>query len=292
MGDLQSRSDGSGVYGRGNPSPAEVKARITKIFNDAADHFDDPALSFWSHFGARTVEHAQIGPGQRVLDACCGTGSSAIPAARAVGPGGSVLGVDLAERLVDRARAKATAANLGQVSFVTGDVVDIGEALVPSGGFDAVICVFGVFFLPDMAAAAAGLWQLVAPGGVLTLTTWGPRVLDPITSIFYSEVAQRRPDLVPTAMPWKEIEEAESLSAFLAGIGADGAEIETEVHRHPVRPTDFVTIALGSGMRGTLDALGAEVAGEATAAVEAELATRGVTKLVSDVLYARVRRPG
>ncbi|WP_437518649.1 class I SAM-dependent methyltransferase [Sorangium sp. So ce1099] len=48
--------------------------------------------------GERTVERVRLDPGQRVLDVCAGTGSSAIPAARAVGPAGSVLAVDPSAR--------------------------------------------------------------------------------------------------------------------------------------------------------------------------------------------------
>ena len=62
-----------------------------QTFNSAADTFDHPALSFWDRFGKRTVERAEIGEGAHVLDVCCGSGSSAIPAAQAVGKSGSVL---------------------------------------------------------------------------------------------------------------------------------------------------------------------------------------------------------
>ena len=58
------------------------KARIRGAFNLAAAHFDDPELTFWTRFGARTVELLDPRPGWRVLDVGCGTGSSALPAAR------------------------------------------------------------------------------------------------------------------------------------------------------------------------------------------------------------------
>src|SRR5690349_1979412 len=47
------------------------------------------------------------------------------------------------------------------------------------GSFDAVVCVFGVFFAPDMTAFAAGMWRLVRPGGMLAITTWGPGLFEP-----------------------------------------------------------------------------------------------------------------
>jgi SAM-dependent methyltransferase len=60
--------------------------------------------------------------------------------------------------------------------------------------FDIVICVFGIFFLPDMAAAVAELWRLVRPGGALAVTVWGPRFLEPATTAFWDAVGAERPD--------------------------------------------------------------------------------------------------
>jgi ubiquinone/menaquinone biosynthesis C-methylase UbiE len=63
--------------------------------------------------------------GAHVLDACCGSGASAIPAAKAVGPGGTVVGVDLADGLLARARAKTRAAGLSNVTFQVGDMLEL-----------------------------------------------------------------------------------------------------------------------------------------------------------------------
>src|SRR5437879_5221698 len=99
-----------------------IKAQLRATYNAAADHFDDAPLNLWNHCGRRTVELASIRPGGRVLDVCCGSGASAIPAAERVGPSGHVLGTDLAERLLDLARAKAAARDLTNVDFQVGDM--------------------------------------------------------------------------------------------------------------------------------------------------------------------------
>jgi SAM-dependent methyltransferase len=49
----------------------------------------------------------------------------------------------------------------------------------PAASFDAVICVFGVFFLPVIEDGIAELWRLVRPGGRLAVTVWGPRLFEP-----------------------------------------------------------------------------------------------------------------
>src|SRR5258705_11572155 len=88
--------------------------------------------------------------------------AAALPAAERVGPKGQVLGVDLAERLLAIARGKAERSGLGNVRFETGDMTSLG---FPDGHFDTVICVFAIFFVPDMARQGGELWRLGPPGG-------------------------------------------------------------------------------------------------------------------------------
>lgn len=136
----------------GTPEDAKKKALAT--YNAAADSYDDPANVFWEHYGRRTVERLDLPFGARVLDVCCGSGASAIPAAENVGPDGSVLGVDLAENLLALARRKAKERGLKNVDFRSADMLDLG---LPEASFDAVICVFGIFFVPDMKSAVREL---------------------------------------------------------------------------------------------------------------------------------------
>src|SRR5215207_9951471 len=82
--------------------PQDPKARAAAAYNAAADLYDDPRLSFWDRFGRRTVERLDLAPGSMVLDLCCGSGASALPAAEQVGPGGRVLGVERADPPLSR----------------------------------------------------------------------------------------------------------------------------------------------------------------------------------------------
>src|SRR5260370_11236274 len=97
--------------------PDGARARATTTYNAADDSYDDPANSFWERFGRKTIERLHLHPGAHVLDVCCGSGASAIPAAEKVGPEGFVLGVDLAEKLLERARSKATKRGLHNLKF-------------------------------------------------------------------------------------------------------------------------------------------------------------------------------
>src|SRR5262245_45001407 len=102
------------------------KLRAAATYNAAADHFDDNPLAFWERVGRGTIERLTLPLGATVLDVACGSGASALPAAERVGPGGAVLGVDLADRLLGLGRAKAAVRGLTQVEFRAGDMEQLG----------------------------------------------------------------------------------------------------------------------------------------------------------------------
>jgi SAM-dependent methyltransferase len=104
----------------------QAKAKAAATYDAAADHFDDEPLQFWERIGSRTVARLGLSAGAHVLDVGCGTGASALPAAQAVGRDGFVVGVDLAARLLDRARAKA--------HELPKDLVGKGEILLDPKG--------------------------------------------------------------------------------------------------------------------------------------------------------------
>ncbi len=94
-----------------------IEREAARAYGAAADHYRQPALSFWDRFGAATVTRLRLAPGGMVLDLCCGAGASAIPAARAVGPAGRVLGIDVAAPLLELARARAADEGLANIEF-------------------------------------------------------------------------------------------------------------------------------------------------------------------------------
>ena len=120
--------------GPGPASGDEHARRAAATYGAAADHYDRPALSFWDRVGAATVSRLALAPGHRVLDLCCGAGASAIPAARAVGPAGRVLGIDVAAPLLELARAADE--GLANIEFRSGDATRTG---LPDGGFDLLV---------------------------------------------------------------------------------------------------------------------------------------------------------
>ena len=265
-------------------SKEETIARTKAVFNAASDYFDAPALSFWNRFGQQTIDRLSLRSGDRVLDVCCGTGASAIPAAVCVGSTGHVLGIDLAESLLKIARNKSQQQGLENIEFRYGDFESLG---FPNESVDAIVCVFGIFFVPDMHAAIRELWRMLRPGGKLAITSWGENVFEPANQIFWNEIEAERPDLVKEFTPWDRISDSNSLQAQLETGGATQVDVFEEVSTHELlSPEDWWTIVLGGGFRGTIDQLDLAAKERVRQANLKFLQTNNVHSLEVNVLYA------
>ena len=125
-----------------------------------------------------TVEQV-VRPGDRVLDACCGTGDLALEARR---QGGVVTGLDFSERMLERARRKAPA-----LEWVQGDVLALP---FEDAAFDAATVGFGVRNVDDLEAGLRELRRVLRAGGrlgVLEITTpRGP--LAPFYRVWFDRV--------------------------------------------------------------------------------------------------------
>lgn len=262
----------------------DPRRKAAATYNAAADTYDDDANSFWGRFGRKTVDRLSLKPGTRVLDVCCGSGASAIPAAETVGAGGFVLGIDIAENLLALARAKAQAKGLGNIRFRVGDLLD---PYIPEAPFDTVVCIFGIFFVPDMLAAIQSLWGHVADGGKLAITTWGPRFFEPATTVFWDSIRAVRPELYKSFNPWDRISDEASLRQLLSAAGATNIEIEAERNTHPIpSPEAWWAGVLGSGYRGTVDQLSKEQREQVRTANFEYIQQSGITQVEANVVYA------
>jgi SAM-dependent methyltransferase len=118
------------------------------------------------------VERVGLRAGERVVDVATGTGVAAFAAAVAVGATGSVTGVDVSERMIERATERCRAEGFENVRFERGDMETIGGA---DGAFDAAISAFGLMYAAERKGAAAELARVLAPGGRLSVAVWGRR---------------------------------------------------------------------------------------------------------------------
>jgi SAM-dependent methyltransferase len=118
------------------------------------------------------VDRAGLRAGERVLDLATGPGVAALAAARAVGPGGAVQGIDISAQMIAEATSRASALGAANVSFARADM-ETTDA--PDGAFDAVVSAFGLMFAADRRAAAQEIARVLAPGGRASVVVWGRR---------------------------------------------------------------------------------------------------------------------
>jgi demethylmenaquinone methyltransferase/2-methoxy-6-polyprenyl-1,4-benzoquinol methylase len=125
-----------------------------------------------------TVE-AVVQPGDRVLDACCGTGDLGLAAER---EGGIVTGLDFSARMLERARQKSDS-----ILWVEGDLLALP---FDDASFDTATVGFGVRNVSDLEAALAELHRVLRPGGRLAiLEITRPRgILKPFFSLWFDRV--------------------------------------------------------------------------------------------------------
>lgn len=256
-------------------------------YGAAAETYEEASRRYWSFSAERTVQRLGLVPGMRVLDVACGTGTSAIPAAIAVGSAGSVLAVDYAEPMLDIARRKCAELGIDNIEFRIADMTRLD---LPAASFDAVVCVLGIFFVDDMVGLARDLWKFVRPGGRLAITTLGPRVFTPLIDEWRVVLAEMRNDEAVT-LPWERTDDAEVLAEILADAGISGADVFRE--ENPLRlvePEDAWKLVMGTGLRAATTALGPE-AETVRMRLDAWVEEAGVTEVVLDVIYASAVKP-
>jgi demethylmenaquinone methyltransferase/2-methoxy-6-polyprenyl-1,4-benzoquinol methylase len=168
-------------------TPATKRPYTRQVFATIADRYDlvTVLLSFnrdqaWKR---RMVKQIGVKPGDAALDLACGTGDISFPLAR---EGARVVGLDITERMLRIARAKAVSAgrsvpggaaapcasgadasgegHRAEVQFVLGDMMALP---FPDRSFDVVTTGYGIRNVPDIAGALAEIHRALKPGGRL-----------------------------------------------------------------------------------------------------------------------------
>jgi demethylmenaquinone methyltransferase / 2-methoxy-6-polyprenyl-1,4-benzoquinol methylase len=141
----------------GTLSPEGVRTmfdRIAPIYDAMNRAFKMGLDGRWRRLAAASV----VRPGDRVLDAACGTGDLALAALEA---GGDVTGLDFSERMLERARRKSDA-----IEWIRGDVLALP---FDDATFDAATIGFGIRNVEDLDEALRELARVLRPGGRLAV---------------------------------------------------------------------------------------------------------------------------
>ena len=141
--------------------------------------------------GELVVERARLQPGMRLLDVACGSGNAVFPAARA---GATVVGIDLAARLLDAGRKKAADQGLA-IDWREGDAEDLP---FEDASFDRVVSTFGHMFAPRHQRTADEMARVCRPGGAIVVATWTP---EGVAGDLFAAGAPFMPPPPPEAQP-------------------------------------------------------------------------------------------
>lgn len=133
--------------------------RVRTVFDDWADRGRAEGMATAHAFAAQQAfEQLSLEVGGRYLDVGCGNGYTVRWAAERVGPDGRAVGIDVSDRMLERARALSDdSCEFHRLAFP--------EHPFASAAFDAVFSMEVLYYLPDVQTALEAIRRLLAPGG-------------------------------------------------------------------------------------------------------------------------------
>jgi protein-L-isoaspartate(D-aspartate) O-methyltransferase len=143
----------------------DYKHRLAASFDSRVNYDDEYTVSR----ATRLVERAQLKDGYSVLDLATGTGIVAVLAARAIGPEGNVIGVDISSRMLEQARNKIRAEGLVNIKLLEADVEKL---LFEAESFDAILCSSALMWLIDIPATLRNCRAWLKTGGLLAFSCY------------------------------------------------------------------------------------------------------------------------
>jgi len=185
--------------------------------------FEKDAQNLSNHL----VELAKINSSSKVLDIATGIGEPAITAAKKVGSGnGHVFATDISPQMLSIARQRAASLGLQDViEFKEGDAETIN---LPASAFDAVLCRWGLMFLPDLRDGLSNIYSSLVNGGYLAAAVWASPDKVPFLSVSMNTVVKETGKPMPpsgTPGPFKLADQSIIIDA-LSKCGFKGIVVE------------------------------------------------------------------
>lgn len=205
---------------------------------------------------ADLLRTADLQPGERVLDVACGTGLIARLAAGAVGPRGSVTGIDLAPDMIEVAKDIQTPIG-PEIEWHVGDAAALPLA---DDSYDVVLCQMGLMFIEDRLAALAEMRRVLVSGGRLVVST--PGQIQPTFELMEQAIVEHiSPELGGFVRAVFSMHDPEAVATLLQDAGLDevSSTVATATFQLP-GPAEFLWQYINLSPMGPLVAQASEAA--------------------------------
>lgn len=149
---------------------SEQAEKMAALFNNLSDTYDGVGVDFFQPIASTLISAMAPLSGERWLDIGCGRGAVLLPIAKAIGPTGRAVGLDISAGMIEHSRALAKEAGLTNVDCF---VDDAQAPKLAQGPFDTISSCLVLFFLTDPLNALRHWLPLLKLGGQLGVTTFG-----------------------------------------------------------------------------------------------------------------------
>ncbi len=134
----------------------EQKTNIAGLYNRVASLYGQVGPDFFSYAGRHLVERMDIAEDAKVLDVAVGRGANLFAAAEKVGPRGQVIGIDLAENMVQETKAEIERRSISNATVLQ---MDAEQLTFDPASFDDVLCGFAIFLFPHLDSALSEFFE-------------------------------------------------------------------------------------------------------------------------------------
>ena len=216
----------------------------------ASNEYDCSSLRFFLESSAHLIKILNLKGDEIFLDVATGTGHVAITAAQELSDG-HVTGVDISERMLERARSKVNEKELTNVTFNCSDIENMG---FEDNSFDIACCAFGIFFLPDMESGLNCISKAVKPGGKFALTSFTGTLMEPLSETFLDRL--KKYNIKQSTLSWKSLDTPKKVNELLSNAGFQDINVQSKQMGYYLKNSqEWWDVLWNSGYRGLLSQL-------------------------------------
>ncbi|MBI5848870.1 MAG: methyltransferase domain-containing protein [Nitrospirae bacterium] len=231
----------------------EQKQKVKAAFDMAGEGYDCSGLRFFAESASWLIKSMHLNGNENLLDVATGTGHVAIAAAQELATG-HVTGIDISEKMLQRAVIKAHKMNLQNTTFKRCDVEDMG---FQNNTFNAACCAFGLFFLPDMENGLTCISRVLKPGGKLAITSFTPTLMMPLRKMLIDRIKEY--GVEEPKLSWMRLDSQDKITVLLSGAGYLDINIQSKQMGYYLRNSmEWRDVLWNSGYRGLFSGLSEE----------------------------------